>query len=257
MMDLGLNGVHVLVTGAAGGIGFETVQRFLGPLKDLEANEENLGLVQADVADEKNVEHLFERAGRGFGEEVAVLVVNHGIFPTEDVHLVDMGLEQWRRTLDVNLTGPFLLVREFLRRLREPRQYYAPDMSKVSIVVVGSTSGEFGEAGHVDYSSSKAALQSGFIRTVKNEIVKIAPTGRINAVSPGWVRTAMAEEALSNPAVFQRAIATMPLKKVATSADIARQILVLASTTISGHITGQNLFIAGGMEGRLLNVPTS
>lgn len=45
--------------------------------------------------------------------------------------------------------GPFLLVREFLRRLRKPRRKFAPDLSKVAIVVIGSTSGEFGEAGHV------------------------------------------------------------------------------------------------------------
>lgn len=47
----------------------------------------------------------------------------------------------------------------------------------------------------------------------------------------------------------------IPLKKVATTGDIATQILVLASSTVSGHITGQNLIIAGGMEGRLLNPP--
>ncbi|KAG9086237.1 hypothetical protein FS749_003791, partial [Ceratobasidium sp. UAMH 11750] len=143
----------------------------------------------------------------------------------------------------------------FLQRLRNPRKNFALDLSKVSVVVVGSTSGEFGEAGHVDYSCSKAALQSGFIRTVKNEIVNIAPAGRINAVSPGWVRTAMAEAALADPSVYQRAIATTPLKKVATSADVTRQILVLASATISGHITGQNVIVAGGTEGRLLNMP--
>ncbi|KAG8790183.1 hypothetical protein FRC12_012569 [Ceratobasidium sp. 428] len=269
-MDLGLNQVHVLVTGAAGGIGFETVRQFLehgayvtaqyhtapGPLKDLQTTAKNLELVQADATDENSIERLFDHSGELFKQEVQVLIVNHGIFPTEDVHLVDMDLQQWKRTLDVNLTGPFLIVREFLRRLRKPRENFTSDLSKVSVVVVGSTSGEFGEAGHVDYSCSKAALQSGFIRTVKNEIVNIAPAGRINAVAPGWVRTAMAEETLANPALFQRAIATTPLKKVATSTDVAKQILVLASTTVSGHITGQNVVVAGGMEGRLLNVPT-
>ncbi|KAG8776280.1 hypothetical protein FRC12_001010 [Ceratobasidium sp. 428] len=270
-MDLGLNQVHVLITGAAGGIGFETVRQFLehgayvtaqyhtapGLLKDLQTTSKNLELVQANATDENSIQRLFDHGGEFFKQEVQVLIVNHGIFPTEDVHLVDMDLQQWNRTLGVNLTGPFLIVREFLRRLRKPRENFTSDLSKVSVVVVGSTSGEFGEAGHVDYSCSKAALQSGFIRTVKNEIVSIAPAGRINAVSPGWVRTAMAEETLANPALFQRAIATTPLKKVATSTDVAKQILMLASTTVSGHITGQNVVVAGGMEGRLLNVPTT
>ncbi|EUC55014.1 3-ketoacyl-(acyl-carrier) reductase [Rhizoctonia solani AG-3 Rhs1AP] len=268
-LDFGLNRVHVLVTGAAGGIGLEIVQEFLkqgayvtaqyhtspGSLTELQAGVDDLELFQADVTDEHAVKKLFSRGGEFFEQEVQVLIVNHGIFPNEDVNLVDMDLAQWKRTLDVNLTGPFLLVREFLRRLRKPRRKYAPDLSKVAVVVIGSTSGEFGEAGHVDYSCSKAALQSGFIRTVKNEIVQIAPAGRINAVSPGWVRTPMAEATLSNPEVLEQAIAAVPLRKIATTSDVARQVIVLASSTFSGHVTGQNIVVAGGMEGRLLNPP--
>ncbi|CAE6529101.1 unnamed protein product [Rhizoctonia solani] len=268
-LDLGLNRVHVLVTGAAGGIGLEIVQEFLkqgayvtaqyhtspGSLPELQEGIDDLELFQADVTDEHAVKKMFSRGGEFFEQEVQVLVVNHGIFPDEDVNLVDMDLAQWKRTLDVNLTGPFLLVREFLRRLRKPRRKFAPDLSKVAIIVIGSTSGEFGEAGHVDYSCSKAALQSGFIRTIRNEMVQIAPAGRINAVSPGWVRTPMAEATLSDPGLVERAIATIPLRKVATPSDVARQVLVLASSTFSGHVTGQNIVVAGGMEGRLLNPP--
>ncbi|KAL5633833.1 hypothetical protein ACGC1H_005873 [Rhizoctonia solani] len=268
-LDFGLNRVHVLVTGAAGGIGLEIVQEFLkqgayvtaqyhtspGSLLELQEGVDDLELFQADVTDEHAVKKLFSRSGEFFEQEVQVLIVNHGIFPNEDVNLVDMDLAQWKRTLDVNLTGPFLLVREFLRRLRKPRRKFAPDLSKVAVVVIGSTSGEFGEAGHVDYSCSKAALQSGFILTVKNEIVQIAPAGRINAVSPGWVRTPMAEATLSDPGVLERAIATVPLRKIATPSDVARQVLILASSTFSGHVTGQNIVVAGGMEGRLFDPP--
>ncbi|CAE7175184.1 unnamed protein product, partial [Rhizoctonia solani] len=246
-----------------------------GSLPQLQEEADDLELFQADVTDEHAVKKLFSRGGEFFEQEVQVLIVNHGIFPEEDVNLIDMDLAQWKRTLDVNLTGPFLLVREFLRRLRKPRRKFAPDLSKVAVIVIGSTSGEFGEAGHVgtfppvllqslnsqyetpnsDYSCSKAALQSGFIRTVKNEIVQIAPAARINAVSPGWVRTPMAEATISDPAVLERAIATVPLRKIATPSDVARQVLVLASSTFSGHVTGQNIIVAGGMEGRLLNPP--
>ncbi|GAB1522881.1 hypothetical protein RhiTH_006006 [Rhizoctonia solani] len=269
-IDFGLNRVHVLVTGAAGGIGLEIVQEFLkhsayvtaqyhtspGSLPELQKGIDNLELFQADVTDEHAVKKLFSRGGEFFEQEVQVLIGKSlDKFHLKDVNLVDMDLAQWKRTLDVNLTGPFLLVREFLRRLRKPRRKFAPDLSKVAVVVIGSTSGEFGEAGHVDYSCSKAALQSGFIRTVKNEIVQIAPAGRINAVSPGWVRTPMAEATMSDPSLVERAIATVPLRKIATTSDIARQVLVLASSTFSGHVTGQNIIVAGGMEGRLLNPP--
>ncbi|CAE6440547.1 unnamed protein product [Rhizoctonia solani] len=269
-IDFGLNRVHVLVTGAAGGIGLEIVQEFLkhsayvtaqyhtspGSLPELQKGIDNLELFRADVTDEHAVKKLFSRGGEFFEQEVQVLIGKSlDKFHLKDVNLVDMDLAQWKRTLDVNLTGPFLLVREFLQRLRKPRRKFAPDLSKVAVVVIGSTSGEFGEAGHVDYSCSKAALQSGFIRTVKNEIVQIAPAGRINAVSPGWVRTPMAEATMSDPSLVERAIATVPLRKIATTSDIARQVLVLASSTFSGHVTGQNIIVAGGMEGRLLNPP--
>ncbi|KAG9076781.1 hypothetical protein FS749_011394, partial [Ceratobasidium sp. UAMH 11750] len=87
-MDLGLNRVHVLVTGAAGGIGFETVQQFLehgayvtahyhtnpGPLEVLIKTADKLALVRADATDEKDVKRLFEHGGKFFEQEVHVLV---------------------------------------------------------------------------------------------------------------------------------------------------------------------------------------
>lgn len=93
-----------------------------------------------------------------------------------------MQLSQWRNTIDVNLNGPFLICRAFLRALRS-----APDSVKdaASIVFVASTAGKFGEAGHGDYASTKSALQHGLMLTLKNEIVTIASRGRVNTISPG------------------------------------------------------------------------
>lgn len=79
----------------------------------------------------------------------------------------------------------------------------------------------------------------GLTLSLKNEIVRIAPRGRVNCVAPGWTRTPMAEEALRRPEIVYRALATTPLKKVAQPRDIANQILVLASQTTSGHVTGE------------------
>ncbi|CAE6369764.1 hypothetical protein BN14_07954 [Rhizoctonia solani AG-1 IB] len=118
-LGFGLNRVHVLVTGAAGGIGLEIVQEFLkhgayvtaqyhtspGSLPELQKGIDDLELFKADVTDEHAVKKLFSRGGEFFEQEVQVLIVNHGIFPEQDVNLVDMDLEQWKRTLDVNLTG--------------------------------------------------------------------------------------------------------------------------------------------------------
>ena len=116
-------------------------------------------------------------------------------------------------------------------------------------------------------------MMYGLTLSLKNEIVKIAPKGRVNCIGPGWVRTPMAVEALANSRVIYSALATCvisffclsrngkqthrstPLKKVAEPTDIAQQIVILSSTKVSGHVSGQVLMIEGGMEGRLLNMP--
>jgi NAD(P)-dependent dehydrogenase (short-subunit alcohol dehydrogenase family) len=91
-----------------------------------------------------------------------------------------MSLEQWQNTMAVNLTGPFLLCRAYLQALREASQT-VKDVA--SIIFIGSTAGKFGEAFHGDYAASKSALMYGLTPTLKNEIVAVAPRGRVNSVS--------------------------------------------------------------------------
>lgn len=264
-LDFGLKDVHVLITGAAGGIGLATVHTFLqlgarvtthynskiGALADL---RNDVLPIRADVRDEYQVRWLLERAANQNGGPVSILVVNHGIWPTNDTHIADMQLQQWQNTLAVNLTGPFLLCRAYLQGLKS-----APEAVKdtASIIFIGSTAGKFGEANHGDYSATKSALMYGLTPTLKNEIVAIAPRGRVNSVNPGWVATPMAEETLKDRAFVERAIATTPLQKVASPEDVARQVAVIASPVLSGHVNGMNLMVDGGMEGRLLFPPRS
>ncbi|OMH82115.1 3-oxoacyl-[acyl-carrier-protein] reductase FabG [Zancudomyces culisetae] len=93
----------------------------------------------------------------------------------------------------------------------------------------------------------------GFTLSLKNEIVKVSPRGRVNTVAPGWIRTPMAETAMKNPKILSQAMATSPLNKVSEPSDIANSILFLASEAASGNITGHVLDVNAGMEGRLLN----
>jgi NAD(P)-dependent dehydrogenase (short-subunit alcohol dehydrogenase family) len=153
-IDFGLKGAHVLITGAAGGIGLETVRVFrqLGARVTAHYNsrigelETISGVValQADVRDEASVDRLIAEAGEKNGGPVSVLVVNHGIWPEETKKIVDLDLEQWNNVMAVDLTGPFLLCRAFLRALKA-----ADDGAKAvaSIIFIGSTAGKFGEAG--------------------------------------------------------------------------------------------------------------
>jgi 3-oxoacyl-[acyl-carrier protein] reductase len=153
-------------------------------------------------------------------------------------------LERWEETLRANLTATFLTARAFLREVERN--------GHGNLVLVGSTAGRFGEAGHADYASAKAAIQVGLLLSLKNEIVRIAPRGRVNAVAPGWTYSPMTRGALDE-SVVERVTRTMALRKVASAEDIARTIVVLASDELSGHVTGELVTVAGGMEGRTIH----
>jgi len=258
-MNTGFQNKHVVVTGASGGIGFDVISFFLAEGAKVTAcyrsdpkniatltdsNPERLNVVKVDVRNESEVEFLFRNANTVFGR-VDVAVANAGIFSHEGVAVHEMSIEQWQNTIAVNLTGVFLCAKHFFANLKE---YPGDD---ASLVIVGSTSGEFGEAGHCDYSTSKAGLR-GLLLTLKNEIVHLAVRGRVNLVNPGWTVTPMAEGALSDKAMVSRIMQTIPLRKVAKPSDITHAIMYLSSDELSGHVSGQTITVAGGMEGRVL-----
>ena len=143
-----------------------------------------------------------------------------------------------------NLTVTFLTARAFLREVKEN--------GHGSLILVGSTAGRFGEAGHADYAAAKSAIQVGLLLSLKNEIVRVAAGGRVNAVAPGWTYSPMTRGAL-DPEIVERISRTMALRKVASVDDIARAVLVLASDELSGHISGELVTVAGGMEGRTIH----
>ncbi|MFH2072074.1 MAG: SDR family oxidoreductase, partial [Actinomycetota bacterium] len=112
--------------------------------------------------------------------------------------------------------------------------------------------GGFGEAGHADYAAAKGASMTGLLLSLKNEAARIGDGVRVNAVAPGWVATPRRVAAGIDPAHVERATATMALKKLAAPGDVAAQVVALASDRISGHLSGQVITVAGGMEGRIV-----
>jgi 3-oxoacyl-[acyl-carrier protein] reductase len=118
--------------------------------------------------------------------------------------------------------------------------------------MIASTAGVFGEAGHADYAAAKSAIAYGLLFSLKNEVVRVAPRARVNVIAPGWTYSPMTRGSIDDELVG-RITRTMPLRKVATTDDIARQVVALASDEISGHVTGQIVTVAGGMEGRVLH----
>jgi 3-oxoacyl-[acyl-carrier protein] reductase len=248
-VETGLRGKRVLVTGASGGIGSACVAAFLAEGAEVVAHyhqgrgrAEGLGdvkLVQADLTREDDVNRLFSEAG-----ELDVCAAVAGVWPRGDVPVWELELERWERTLRENLTSTFLTARGFLRGVAR--------RGHGNLVVIGSTAGIFGEAGHADYASAKSAVVHGLLLSLKNEVVRVAPNARVNAVCPGWTASPMTRRELDDPELIKRVTRTMPLRKVATPDDIARQVVVLASDELSSHVTGQVVVVAGGMEGRVL-----
>jgi 3-oxoacyl-[acyl-carrier protein] reductase len=252
-METGLAGKGVLVTGGSGGIGAACVRAFRAEGARVVAHyhlgrerAEAVGadaIVGGDLREEADVERVFAEAREALGR-IDVCAAVAGVWPQEDVPAWELPLERWEATLRANLTATFLTTRAFLREVART--------GHGSLVLVGSTAGLVGEAGHADYAAAKGALHTGLLLSLKNEIVRIAPLGRVNAVAPGWTESPMTRGHV-DPDDVRRVTRTMALRKVARPEDVARQVVVLASDELSGHVTGQVVTIAGGMEGRTVH----
>ena len=258
-METGLAGQRVVVTGASGGIGAACARAFSAEGARVllhyhrgrdraEGLARELGgapVAQADLTVEVEAERLFAEAREALGA-VDVCVAVAGVYPGEDVPVWELDLARFERTIALNLTATFLTARAFLRGLALALS------ARGALILVGSTAGRFGEAGHADYAAAKSAIQGGLLLSLKNEAARLGPRVRVNAVAPGWTVSPMTR-GLLEPDDVRRITRTMPLRKVAQPEDVAAQVVVLASERLSGHVTGELVTVAGGMEGRVLH----
>jgi 3-oxoacyl-[acyl-carrier protein] reductase len=266
-MDSELKGKVALITGASGGIGSaiarafaregaQVVLHYRSGAARAQALERELRpgamAMRADLTQEAQVKRLFAQALKRFGR-VDTLIANAGAWETRTVPLHQMPLRQWRQTLDGVLTTTFLSLREFLRCVEKQKRGNA--------VLIASTAAVFGEAGHADYASGKAAIAYGLTRSIKNELARLAPHtrqycgGRINCLCPGWTMVPRLAAKLGEPATIRKVTATMALPQLARPEDIANAAVFLSSDALARHVTGQSWVIAGGMEGRWLWQP--
>ena len=242
-----------LITGGSRGIGAATVRLFAAAgarvvfnynkAKDqAEALARECGkdaiAVQCDLSGTENAQKLVADSVQRFGR-LDILVANHGIWPTEDVGVDKMSDEQWCTTLSVNLDSVFALVKHSVAQMKK-QERRGPVAGH--IVLISSTSGQRGEAYHIDYSATKGALIS-MVKSLSSELIRDGIYA--NCVAPGWVYTDMSIPALDDPKTRKQILDTIPLGRAATPEEIAGPILFLC-TEHAGFISGEVFNVNGG-----------
>lgn len=231
-----LRGRRIVITGAASGIGRATAQLFAREGASLalfdrderglaqSANETGGHAFQVDITSEDELAKVAERAAAAL-DGLDGIVNAAGVMPSGS--LLETPVDVWRRTLEVNLTGTYLVIRSCLPWMqKEPA---------ATIVNVASAAGLLPNApGLTAYAASKGGVVN-FGRALAAEL---APRIRVNTVCPGLVDTPMGEKYRPN-------VGNYALKRMAEPIEIARAILYLTSAE-SSYITGAALAADGG-----------
>ena len=239
----------VLITGSSRGIGRATAIAFaqeganivVNYIKNKIAAEEvvtkikSLNMeaiaIQADVANESDVKRMMEEAVKRFGS-IDVLVNNAGV--VFDIPILEKTVEQWERTLHVNLIGTFLCTKYAVPHMK--------DRSGASILNISSTNGiDSLSPESADYDTSKA----GVISLTKNFSQSLAPHIRVNSIAPGWIDTEINKGLPKD--FIESETEKIALKRWGRPEEIAKAILFLCSDEAS-FITGSTLVVDGGYQ---------
>jgi glucose 1-dehydrogenase len=246
-----LEGRRALVTGANSGIGRAIALRLaregaavvVNYVAHPEAAEEVLRelsgagakalAIRADVADEGQVDEMFRRAAEELGG-LDILVNNAAI---EMRHpFLEMPVEDWRRVIDVDLTGPFLCAQRAARLMVQSGKGGA-------IVNITSVHQRIPWGGYAHYCAAKAGLDL----LTKTIALELATKGvRINSVAPGAIATTKNESAWSEPEMMRDLLDKIPVRRVGEVEEVAAVVAFLCSDEAS-YMTGSTVYVDGGM----------
>lgn len=253
-----LAGYRTLVTGASSGIGQGVAVGFGqagasvavnyrsdadGAAEAVRRIEEAGGsayAVQADVSDPEAVTAMVAEVVERFGG-LDVLVSNAGM--QKDAATLEMSVEDWRQVIDVNLTGQFLCCQAAARQMVAQGAGAGPARSAGSIITMSSVHDVIPWAGHVNYAASKGGVDM-MMRTMAQELAE--KRVRVNAISPGAIRTPINTDAWSTPEAERGLLELIPYGRVGDVEDVAAAAVWLACDA-ADYVTGTTLYVDGGM----------
>jgi 2-deoxy-D-gluconate 3-dehydrogenase len=244
-----LEGRVAIVTGGNGGIGLGMARGLAGAgarivvaardaaksdaaVKDLAARGGEAHAVSTDVTDERAVGRLIEATLERFGR-LDILVNNAGINIRKPVH--ELGLDEWRRVLEANLTSAFLCSRAAHRAFKA--------VGGGKVINIGSMMSIFGASFAPAYSASKG----GIVQLTKSTAVAWAPDNiQVNAVLPGWIDTELTRNARREvPGLHDNVLRRTPAGRWGVIEDMAGVAVFLASAA-SDFVTGAVIPVDGG-----------
>jgi NAD(P)-dependent dehydrogenase (short-subunit alcohol dehydrogenase family) len=245
--------IHQLavITGGASGIGLSAVKRFLNEgykvlildankdageeaVKNLKSDTCDVNFTHCDITNHTQIETIFQDLLAN-NQPVHVLVNCAGISPALSP-LHQYPVEEWHRTIDINLHGTFYACREFCKLAKMQK------IDKGAIVNVASIMGVRASAAQAPYAASKHAVV-GLTKSIAQDYATI--NIRANAIGPGVIDTPMNTELMKDDNIMQYMLQRIPMNRVATSDEVANLIYFLASSEAS-YITGSYFPVDGG-----------
>ena len=198
-------------------------------------------IFKADVAKEDQVLQMYDAMLDTFGR-IDVLVANSGI--QVNAPFDEMTLDQWNRVIEVNLTGQFLVAREAIKAFKRQGIDKSISYAAGKIIHMSSVHDIIPWEGHVNYAASKG----GVLMLMKSLAMEVAHLRiRVNAISPGAIRTPMNVEKITSPEIYEEQLLRLiPYKRIGEPDDIAQATVWLASDA-SDYVNGTTFYVDGGM----------
>ena len=238
-----LENKNIIVTGASGGIGSSIVEKLneygvnvlasgtkMEKLEQLKNKFEKIKILKFDISQIDKIEEFIENASNELGG-LDCIINNAGI--TQDNLAIRMGIDEWKKVIDINLTSTFLMSKFAIKKMLKNK--------KGKIINITSVVGHTGNLGQTNYTASKA----GIIAMSKSLAIEYAKKNvNINCISPGFIKTAMTDKI--DDKFKDMIISKIPSGRLGEPEDIANAVLFLASNH-SDYINGETLHVNGGM----------